>query len=217
MFEEGVEPILDEFEGKLSQLSSEELSSALVMTSEKLLVFGRMANLEPFIQLCESIQQEAVISNDDQIHSLIQSALILWRRSHALVVRGSFDKLPSTLQGDELINLVDESFHSELQGDELINLIDESLYSDSLNFDFNHEDFSSLTDALDSAINLDFPLENNLAVEQSFDDFDLFSPENIDSKNLEELENIVSSLTDLPSKNSLIPAPPIPSTSPSLG
>lgn len=200
MFEEGLEPILDEFEAQLSQLSSAELSSELVITSEKLLIFGHMANLEPFIQLCESIQQEAIISSEENINSLAQEALTLWRRSHALVMRGSFDKLPSKVESHDLISFNESVFDSE-----------------SFNFDFNDDDLSSLTNALDNAVNLEialsdhFPLKEEIAVS----DFDLFSKENIDGEDLEKLQNALAKVAE-PEK-SLIPEPQTPQTSPQSG
>ncbi|BAQ59896.1 signal transduction histidine kinase CheA [Geminocystis sp. NIES-3708] len=200
MFEEGLEPILDEFEVELTQLSSAELSSALVMTSEKLLIFGHMANLEPFIQLCESIQQEAIISSEENINSLAQEALTLWRRSHALVMRGSFDKLPSKVESHDLIGFNESVFDAE-----------------GFNFDFNEDDLSSLTNALDEAVNLEIVVSNDfpLTEEIALSDFDLFSEEKIESEDLEKLQDAFAQVSE-PQK-SLIPEPKTLQTSPKSG
>ncbi len=98
MFEEGVETILDEFEEKLGQLTPSELPEALIIVSQQLIPFGQIANLEPFIQLCKSIEQQVTIARVETLDSLTQQALNLWRRSHALVVRGNLDKLPGQLE-----------------------------------------------------------------------------------------------------------------------
>jgi chemosensory pili system protein ChpA (sensor histidine kinase/response regulator) len=100
MFEEQVETILDQLEAQLGELPSTALSETLVMTAEQLMVFSQMANLEPFTQLCQSVQQQAAIGNGGEIESLARQALATWRRSHALVSRRSLDKLPSQLEID---------------------------------------------------------------------------------------------------------------------
>ncbi|MDJ0580780.1 hybrid sensor histidine kinase/response regulator [Crocosphaera sp.] len=99
MFEEGVETVLDQFEQSYVFLSPTELKETLVLTAEQLLAFGQMAELDPFIQLCQSVQHQVTIVPNEQLSALTQQALSLWRRSHALVVRGSFEKLPSHLEG----------------------------------------------------------------------------------------------------------------------
>ncbi len=99
VFEEGVETILDRFEEQTSQLSSSELSLELAMAAEELTAFGHMANLEAFIELCQSIKQQAEISSPEDIEFLASRALSIWRRSHALVLRGRIEKLPSQLDG----------------------------------------------------------------------------------------------------------------------
>lgn len=58
IFEEGVEGVLDRFEAQLSELDITELTQVLNCTAQELIGFGNMASLEPFIQLCESIQQQ---------------------------------------------------------------------------------------------------------------------------------------------------------------
>ncbi|PSB09760.1 hybrid sensor histidine kinase/response regulator [Pleurocapsa sp. CCALA 161] len=98
IFEEGVDGVLDRFESQLSALSLSELAQELSATAEELIGFGNMANLDAFIQLCESIQQQAASIADSAIVSLAEQALKTWRRSHALVLRGSIDRLPSSLE-----------------------------------------------------------------------------------------------------------------------
>ncbi len=194
MFEEGVEPILDEFEAQLSDISSEQLSSALMMTAEKLLVFGRMADLEPFVQLCESIQQQAMIATTQNINSLIEEALTVWRRSQALVMRGSLDKLPS-----------------ELKRNRLSSPISDGLGVDNLNLDRQNNDLLSLANALDDNLNLDLFSNEDFDFEDQFSesDFDLLSGENIDIENLEELQNAFAQISAPEPEKPLISTPKI--------
>jgi chemosensory pili system protein ChpA (sensor histidine kinase/response regulator) len=103
VFEEGVDIVLDRFEELLSKLDLSKLSQELATTAKELIAFGEMANLENFSQLCRSIQQQAEIVTQDKVESLAQRALTTWRRSHALVMRGRVEKLPSQLEGVEVV------------------------------------------------------------------------------------------------------------------
>lgn len=97
MFEDGVEAVLDRIEGYFDTLPPPQLASELAMTAEELVAFGHMANLEPFIQLCQSIQALATQVVTEQIPDLSKVALKTWRRSHALVLRRRFEKLSNQL------------------------------------------------------------------------------------------------------------------------
>ena len=98
IFEEGVDEILDNFESQLSELSITDLTQELVTTAQELIGFGNMASLDPFVRLCESIKQQAATLSSSEIASLADKALKTWRRSHALVLRGSIEKLPFDLE-----------------------------------------------------------------------------------------------------------------------
>lgn len=97
MFEDGVEAVLDRIEGYFGTLPAPQLAAELAMTAEELVAFGHMANLDSFIQLCQSIQELATQVVPEQIPELSTAALKTWRRSHALVLRRSFEKLPHEL------------------------------------------------------------------------------------------------------------------------
>ncbi|MEM7592410.1 MAG: hybrid sensor histidine kinase/response regulator [Cyanobacteria bacterium P01_A01_bin.83] len=99
IFEEGVEGVLDRFETNIAGLKIAELTQELTTTAEELIGFGNMVGLDSFVQLCQSIQQQADGISDSEIASLAQQALKTWRRSHALVLRGSTEKIPSYLEG----------------------------------------------------------------------------------------------------------------------
>ncbi|MEL6578487.1 MAG: Hpt domain-containing protein, partial [Cyanobacteria bacterium J06621_12] len=98
IFEEGVDEILDRFESQLPNLEITTLASELIATAQELMGFGNMANLESFTQLCESIRQEAGSLSSVDMPLLAEQSLKTWRRSHALVLRGSIDKLPTCLE-----------------------------------------------------------------------------------------------------------------------
>ncbi len=104
IFEEGVDGVLDRFEAQLKELGIAELAQELAATAQELIAFGTMANLEPFIQLCQSIEQQAATLSPGEITPLAEQALKVWKRSHALVLRGSIEKLPSYLESSNSVN-----------------------------------------------------------------------------------------------------------------
>ncbi|MGK7950069.1 MAG: response regulator [Xenococcaceae cyanobacterium] len=103
VFEEGVETILDRLENQLKELEIPEIAQELRNTAEELINFGQIVQLEPFVNLCQSVQNQIDIVSQSQITDLANRALKIWRRSHALVLLGSIDKLPSDLESDDLL------------------------------------------------------------------------------------------------------------------
>ena len=108
LFEEGVDTVLDRFETQLKEIGIGELAQELATTAQELISFGKMANLEPFTQLCESIQQQAATLSSQEIELLTDRALKTWRRSHALVLRGRIEKLPSCLEDNNSVQEVEK-------------------------------------------------------------------------------------------------------------
>jgi chemotaxis family two-component system sensor histidine kinase/response regulator PixL len=99
VFEGGVEAVLDRFEQQLQTANPGQLQQELALTADELIAFGFMAQLQPFIQLCQSIQENATSVETAQIKALAERSLLLWRRSHALVLRGNLHKLPTQIEG----------------------------------------------------------------------------------------------------------------------
>ena len=152
MFEEGVETILDQFEQNYAQLSPSELCETLAMTAEQLLAFGQMADLDPFIQLCQSVQHQATIATTEHLPSLTEQALRLWRRSHALVMRGSFEKLPCGLQGLDKQNPSARVLELEENTNESLSFTEDDSFQ--LFAEEELTDFSQLQDAIEQALDL---------------------------------------------------------------
>lgn len=182
MFEEGVETILDEFEEKSDKLSPTELPKLLMMTAEKLLAFGRMANLEPFVQLCGSIQQQATIVSGEHLETLKHQALILWRRSHALVMRGKLEKLPSQLDGFDAFDAVGNQEILELDWESN----EQSFLDNPTALELlQNEEFANFTEIDEVAFNF---VNTQLAKELE-PDFDLLAADALESQDLAELQN----------------------------
>ena len=194
MFEEGVDTILDDFETQINDLPVDKLASGVVMTAEKILMYARMADLEPVINLSESVKQRAIATSQDHIVDLAQEALKVWRRSHGLVMRGNLDKLPWDLEslpiennsitpdvdfelGDDdlfsLSNALDEvvDFDLPLENDDLLSL--SNALDEVVDFDLplENDDLLSLSNAMDEVVDFDLPLENDNSVAQFSEDF----------------------------------------------
>ncbi|MEL6495443.1 MAG: hybrid sensor histidine kinase/response regulator [Cyanobacteria bacterium J06623_7] len=99
IFQSGVEECLSSFEAQIETLEPERLKAELTAQAEQLAEFGMMSQIEPFVQLCEAVQQEIPLTPLDHIPDLARQALKLWERSHALVLVGRLDKLPTQLDG----------------------------------------------------------------------------------------------------------------------
>jgi two-component system, chemotaxis family, sensor histidine kinase and response regulator PixL len=98
MFTSGVEGALDEFETRRTTLSGEALRQGLLQATSKMLEFGLIGAIEPFILLCTSIQLEANTAPIDRIGNIADEALELWQRSSALVALSRLEQLPSGLE-----------------------------------------------------------------------------------------------------------------------
>lgn len=197
MFEDGVEAVLDRIEGYFGTVPTPQLAAELTMTAEELVAFGHMANLAPFIQLCQSIQELATQVVPEQIPELSTAALKTWRRSHALVLRRSFEKLPH-----ELLDFTPTiSSSPEVDFENALDLVDLS----ALQADFD---------------NLEMPVEataESLTNDPAVADLanalgtDLPSPESLETVHLDDLAlndpaiaDLAEALaTDLPSPESL--------------
>ena len=157
VFEEGVDTVLDQFESRLRELTKEDLAQELNLVVEELMGLGKMADLDPFVQLCQSIQQQASTVSQADISSLVNRALKTWRRSHALVLRGSIEKLPSSLKSNSPVNQDDSNLaqsvpetravlESDRQEADLGLLADNSLELTGLQSAFEDSDRETETD-----------------------------------------------------------------------
>ena len=220
IFEEGVDGVLDRFETQLEELGIDELAREITSTAQELIGFGMMADLDSFTQLCESIQQKAASISPNKITPLAEQALKTWRRSHALVMRGSTDKLPSSLENEDFFNLdsAAATVTSDRDTEESLEL--EGLQS-AFELDSEPEDSfdpleTSLVEGLQSAFEPDLeesesafdPLETSLELEGLQSAFepesepelpeDSFDPLELDSPQLSSLQSAFELDTPVP-------------------
>ena len=97
IFQSGVEDCLESFAVQIDALEPTQLKAELAIQAEQLTEFGQMSQIEPFVQLCQSVQQQLAIVSLDGVKDLAREAFKLWERSHALVLIGRLDKLPTQL------------------------------------------------------------------------------------------------------------------------
>ncbi len=155
VFQSGVEDCLESFKTQIDILNPAELKAELEIQTEQLAEIGRMSQLEPFVQLCQSVQQRLAVTPVNEIGDLAHQALKLWERSHALVLVGRIDKLPTNLDGaaeaipdgtrqtknpPDIAEFFDSAELAEIQ-----NLTTQELSSESLDFletDFTLEELA---------------------------------------------------------------------------
>jgi two-component system, chemotaxis family, sensor histidine kinase and response regulator PixL len=133
LFESGVKEALDLLDRQFEQLSPIQLLQELQTTAEELSDFGRMANLDRFVDLCQSVTSQSQSSSADRAIELTRSAIKIWRKAHSLVLLGRFDKIPDRLpelsinvpvqlELDSPIEPLDEQFNPALSGLESLDL-----------------------------------------------------------------------------------------------
>ncbi|MGL5836489.1 MAG: response regulator [Waterburya sp.] len=197
IFEEGVEEVLTRFEEELSNSDLTELAEKLCVTAQELIGFGNMASLDPFIQLCESIQYQAASVSEPEITALANQALKTWKKSHALVLLGSVEKIPSYLEGYEAVNQATfiEKFESfDLDAPKAASVpelfVEESLELEELQSAFEletSEDSSAFTPFGEESVELE-ELQSAFELEAS-EDSSIFFPFGENSLELSELQS----------------------------
>lgn len=150
VFQSGVEDCLESFKSQIDTLEPAELKTELGIQAEQLAEFGMMSQIEPFIQLCQSIQQQLAVTPLNEIKDLAVKAFKLWERSHALVLVGRTDKLPTKLDGSSESMPADSTpdvaeFFDSAELSEIQDLMAAELSSQSLDFletDFSLDEFT---------------------------------------------------------------------------
>ncbi len=97
VFETGVEECLDSLEPKLDSLTAEELQTELMLQTEQLAEFGRMSNLDGFVELCDSVAEQLAVISLEEIRDFAHRAFQTWQQAHALVTLGRIDQIPKQL------------------------------------------------------------------------------------------------------------------------
>jgi two-component system, chemotaxis family, sensor histidine kinase and response regulator PixL len=144
LFESGVKEALDLLDLQVEQIPSVRLLQELQTTADELSDFGRMANLDRFVDLCQSVTSQSQSSSADRALELTHRAIKIWRKAHSLVLLGRFDKIPDRLaevpsnvlvqlELDDPIETLHEGFNPSLSGLESLDL--SLLHSEIANLD----------------------------------------------------------------------------------
>jgi two-component system, chemotaxis family, sensor histidine kinase and response regulator PixL len=147
LFESGVKETLDLLAAQLERLSPAQLCQELQATVDELSDFGRMANLDRFVDLCQSVANQSQIIDPLQAIDLTHRAIKVWRKAHSLVLLGRFDKIPDRLPGlphDVPVSIELEGFNPSLSGLESLDL--SLLQSEIANLEIETEEDFTFSD-----------------------------------------------------------------------
>ncbi|MDV3352266.1 hybrid sensor histidine kinase/response regulator [Leptothoe sp. LEGE 181152] len=145
IFTTSVEDCLEEFHQDLSQLRGDDLRQAVVAMAQRMSEFGMMAQLEAFVSLCDSVQQQCLSAQPESIDAIAHQALKTWQRSHSLVLLGRTEGLPSQLKP---LTDISGTQHHDLSDLSLPELLDERPNSAD-DIDFLQDPLTSL-EAIDA-------------------------------------------------------------------
>lgn len=132
IFNSGVEDCLASFQTQIDLLEPAQLREELSTQAEQLAEFGQMSQIEPFVSLCHSVQQQLAVASLDEIKDLARQAFKLWERSHALVLVGRLDKIPTQLGTVSEPSLIPENH--DVPGPEVTDVIDSEELAEIQNF-----------------------------------------------------------------------------------
>jgi len=141
IFSSGVEDCLEQFETQLQQLTPQSIAAELAATAEQLTEFGRISELSPFVQLCETVLADLPQIRAEAIPDFAAAALAAWQRSHALVLIGRTHQLPQQIEVDDRWRQPDQAADS---GPELSR---PGVQLDSVQIDLDHEAVQDVTDS----------------------------------------------------------------------
>lgn len=98
IFTTSVEDTLEEFKQRLPQLKGEHLRQAVIDTARQMIEFGLMAQLEAFVSLCETVQQQCMSAQPEAVDAIAHQAVKAWQRTHSLVLLGRTERLLTQLK-----------------------------------------------------------------------------------------------------------------------
>jgi chemosensory pili system protein ChpA (sensor histidine kinase/response regulator) len=162
LFENGVEEALDRFESRLTSSSSAgQLAQDLQATANELVTFGRMRDLDVFIQLCQIVGLQAKEIAPTQVEELAKQALKLWRQSLGLVSLGRPEQIPNYLSLGEFAGEISVAESQDTLANQ--NGVDPFAFTD-LEIEISEFDFEHLATELDSTwVSEDLSLETQLS------------------------------------------------------
>ena len=102
VFEGGVDSVMEHLQAQLDTLSGDALSQEVAIAAEQLAEYGRMVQISPFVEVCQTVRQQLGAVSESQIQSYARRVFELWQRASAMVL------LEQTEQLDGLRDLMGE-------------------------------------------------------------------------------------------------------------
>jgi two-component system, chemotaxis family, sensor histidine kinase and response regulator PixL len=119
MLESALKESIDLLNIQLTTISPTKLLESLKSIAVELSDFGRMAKLDQFVDLCQSVKKHSQNIAATQAIRLTHQALKAWRKSHSVVLLGRFDKIPRQIAGIEPLAIapdMEDQFNPGLWG-----------------------------------------------------------------------------------------------------
>ncbi|MDM9380653.1 hybrid sensor histidine kinase/response regulator [Chlorogloeopsis sp. ULAP01] len=121
LFETEVEGCLQRLEAMLAEGEQSTLKEEVVSMAAELGGLGEMLQIEAFMQLCESVTNRLETAHPSQIVEIARAALLMWRRSQALVLANQCSCLPTQIELDDFVCVAEQSSTDETQPIEAAN------------------------------------------------------------------------------------------------
>ncbi|MEO0685087.1 MAG: Hpt domain-containing protein, partial [Cyanobacteria bacterium J06649_11] len=116
LFKTEVEGYLKRLETLLQQPDSSVLREEMAIMSTQLGGLGEMLQIPAFIQLCESIiQRLSTAVSDADVEEIANLGLQSWRNTQALLLAGTVDNLPTSIDNNPVANFPETAISSELK------------------------------------------------------------------------------------------------------
>ena len=178
IFQSGVEDCLESFRPQIDLLTPTELKAELAIQAEQLAEFGTMSQIEPFVQLSQSVGQQLAVVSLEQVKDLALQAVKLWERSHALVLVGRMDKLPTQISvnaedNQESLSIGDPNIADFVDATELAEIQNFTAQELGSNSDSVSNDRRDLDEIIPNATDL-------LKLDAAFESLDI--PETVESQ-----------------------------------
>ena len=99
IFQTEVESALERLEMLVDERPA-DLQEEMIVMAQEMGALGEMLDLPAFIQLCQSVEQQAQAATGyAQTEAVAQKTLQTWRRAQALVLTNNVDSMPTQLEG----------------------------------------------------------------------------------------------------------------------
>jgi two-component system, chemotaxis family, sensor histidine kinase and response regulator PixL len=115
LFETEVEACLQRLEAMIADGEQPTLKQEVASMAIELGGLGEMLQIKAFTQLCESVTNRLETAHPSQIGEIARAALLMWRRSQALVIANQCSCLPTEIELDDFVCVGEQLSTKETQ------------------------------------------------------------------------------------------------------